>query len=313
MMSRSSRDPVSPVWCAGSSWYAGWRLPEGVRGRAQRGFTLTEMLVVIGIIAVLVGILIPVVGRVRQSAEVANTQALIVSMSNAIQNYYTDFSAYPGVFSNRDVIGGGISLPVVGGGLISGVSMSENLTLSLLGGLVRTSGPGVTPVSVQYDPKQVGLGAASLSPYMPKQSPKYLDVKPRDLSTEDMGLSSVIPEILDRTAHRRPILYLRAQVGADGAAIASSGSPAGAQYDIAQYVAYLKSTDGLQASGLDNTIDFGNAPYKPLPYFRNPAMGGTNNATSTARQKDGYILISAGADGIYGTNDDITNFGAVRP
>ncbi len=31
------------------------------------------------------------------------------------------------------------------------------------------------------------------------------------------------------------------------------------------------------------------------------------------RQKDGYILISAGPDRVYGTTDDLTNFGPVSP
>lgn len=47
-------------------------------------------------------------------------------------------------------------------------------------------------------------------------------------------------------------------------------------------------------------------PYNAYPYFADP------NTTNTARQKDGYILISAGRDRVYGTNDDITNFGPVK-
>jgi len=47
-------------------------------------------------------------------------------------------------------------------------------------------------------------------------------------------------------------------------------------------------------------------PYDAYPYFTSP------NAPNTPRNKDGYILISAGRDRVYGTNDDITNFGSVR-
>jgi len=64
-------------------------------------------------------------------------------------------------------------------------------------------------------------------------------------------------------------------------------------------------------------------PYKPEVYFANPTgnvfplVAGNPAAVNavekaTPRQKDGYILISAGRDRVYGTNDDITNFGAVR-
>ncbi len=47
-------------------------------------------------------------------------------------------------------------------------------------------------------------------------------------------------------------------------------------------------------------------PYDAYPYFTDP-----NNSTQP-RQKDGYILICAGPDGVYGTEDDITSFGSVR-
>lgn len=58
-------------------------------------------------------------------------------------------------------------------------------------------------------------------------------------------------------------------------------------------------------------------PFDAYPYFRNqtastPAEGTTDYATRTGRndvpvQKDGFILISAGLDRVYGTADDVTN------
>ena len=48
-------------------------------------------------------------------------------------------------------------------------------------------------------------------------------------------------------------------------------------------------------------------PYDAFAYFTNPAVA------NSPRSKDGYILISAGPDRIYGTNDDICSFGAVVP
>jgi hypothetical protein len=48
-------------------------------------------------------------------------------------------------------------------------------------------------------------------------------------------------------------------------------------------------------------------PYDAFPYFTNPAI------PNSARQKDSYILISAGPDRVYGTSDDIANFGSVLP
>jgi len=55
-----------------------------------------------------------------------------------------------------------------------------------------------------------------------------------------------------------------------------------------------------------------------LNYFKNSQFTPTDltddrskNATGTPRQKDTFILISAGSDRLYGTTDDITNFGGV--
>ena len=41
------------------------------------------------------------------------------------------------------------------------------------------------------------------------------------------------------------------------------------------------------------------------PALQSDNVTATTNATAHPRQKDGFILISAGPDGIYGTADDI--------
>src|SRR5438874_12949113 len=62
----------------------------------RRAFTLVELLVVIGIIALLIGILIPVVSKVRASAYVADSKNWISQLSGAIERYHSDFHSYPG-------------------------------------------------------------------------------------------------------------------------------------------------------------------------------------------------------------------------
>jgi prepilin-type N-terminal cleavage/methylation domain-containing protein len=56
-------------------------------------------------------------------------------------------------------------------------------------------------------------------------------------------------------------------------------------------------------------------PYDAFAYLRNSALSGPLSTTppgnQVAREKDKYILISAGPDRVYGTDDDITNFGSV--
>ncbi|HEY1683887.1 MAG TPA: prepilin-type N-terminal cleavage/methylation domain-containing protein [Tepidisphaeraceae bacterium] len=126
-----------------------------------------------------------------------------------------------------------------------------------------------------------------------------------------------------------------------------------AQYDISQIIAYTQLyggkcigegktavqnagpntgpyTHGLETVGIGTSYGTTSAvlssndttgtyiyPYPAYPYFKDPNSPAYNVGPPVvlpyARAKDTYILISAGADRIYGTADDITSFGDVRP
>jgi prepilin-type N-terminal cleavage/methylation domain-containing protein len=59
--------------------------------RQQHAFTLVELLVVIGIIAVLISVLLPALNRARQSANVIDCQARLRQMGQALQIYSTTY------------------------------------------------------------------------------------------------------------------------------------------------------------------------------------------------------------------------------
>ena len=61
----------------------------------RRAFTLVEMLVVVAIIAILAGILIPVVGRAKTKAKVAAARVEMAGLETAIKSYKNDYNRWP--------------------------------------------------------------------------------------------------------------------------------------------------------------------------------------------------------------------------
>ncbi len=61
----------------------------------RKAFTLVELLVVIGIIAILAGLLLPAISQMHRSAQITGQKADFVTIANALDAYKADFGDYP--------------------------------------------------------------------------------------------------------------------------------------------------------------------------------------------------------------------------
>lgn len=247
------------------------------RRRVRPGFTLVELLTVMGIIVVLIGILLPVIAAVRRSAYGTDSQAAVLNLGQAIERYRQDFNAFPGIYSN-DQIAARVILPAAGA---NPVTPTENMVLSLLGGLE----PGATPPgSIALDFTKIGGGPMSMNPIITarKRYPSYVDAVPGTtiqsmpwqptmggpvgvIKSDVHGYDSrdtMIPEFIDRFPDPLPIIYLRANVGRPNPPTATNTTAAlnnTAPYNYSGLLAYVRvSANGTRVDFPSSSEDLNN-------------------------------------------------------
>jgi hypothetical protein len=145
-------------------------------------------------------------------------------------------------------------------------------------------------------------------------------------ASQGTNTDTFAPEFVDRYNKHLPILYMRANTGNANQAGTVDG---GNQYNFGElrdYGSWVRQSDGTKTflqfdaaeipkifafSTSANPLDDNEAaPYNDWwnsnpgagtsYYLNNPNIGG-----GAVRGKDGFVLISAGADHTYGTHDDI--------
>jgi prepilin-type N-terminal cleavage/methylation domain-containing protein len=106
--------------------------------RRRRGlaFTLVELLVVMGIIAILVGVVIAGVSSAIRFAKRTKANALAVNIQTAVQSYYTEYGIYP--------VAGTVTIDDYYDGVSNGAKW-QNLMFALCGNTDPYSGSTTLP------------------------------------------------------------------------------------------------------------------------------------------------------------------------
>ncbi len=115
-----------------------------MRLHRRTGFTLIELLVVIAIIAVLIGLLLPAVQKVREAAARASCENNLHQMCLALQNYASNEGCFPSAYIAPPTQGSGTGLDPGWGwqALILPYVEQDNL--------YKTLGVGSTPFGAPY-------------------------------------------------------------------------------------------------------------------------------------------------------------------
>ena len=108
----ASRFPLQPVRRRASSCRLRGSAP---RGLALRAFTMIEILVVLGIIALLAAILLPVLGRAREAGRSASCKSNLHQLGLAMTQYTADYERYPRALDPSDRQGIWAGNPVASG------------------------------------------------------------------------------------------------------------------------------------------------------------------------------------------------------
>jgi prepilin-type N-terminal cleavage/methylation domain-containing protein len=294
------------------------------RSAARPGFTLTEMLVVIGIIALLIGILLPALSRVQERARKTQTENLMQEFQKACEVFQQQFGFYPGIVPEAILAAD----PKISG--------TENAILHLCGGAIPQDDPAYNAAPYNSWTEIVFNGGATYGTFAIRVNPAKVGEGPRVRGVQYKSFFSPksddllaapgqygganaddpfaddpyrLPDLLDSWG--TPILYMR-QMRPQGSTLVAGALPADSMADC--IFAYQPLQPYLVSSGLGElgqdqansvlraaTLAQQNATLAQI--IRNPAYGQASQPL-TSSPRGAIVILSAGKDGIFfGRND----------
>ncbi len=280
-------------------------------------FTIVELLIVVTIIALLVGILVPAINKVKENAKTVATSAQLNAIARACDAYKAQFhnQGYPGYITDSQVENN------------NNFSANENLVISLLGGVIPLDRAdedmtiSSTGTKIFFD--DIGRGPAIRSGrrYGAFYQPQDDELKALDNtgSSEDN-----MPELVDKSTGM-PILYYRAQK-AQSRPVTPALSTSQGYFSLSTNADYtnalnLTSADGeefnqrefslLSSTNVGDDTAADNLAWNIINRSLSSVENGTSNSANGSNDvvNAGFVLISAGNDGIYFNELDLTSDG----
>jgi prepilin-type N-terminal cleavage/methylation domain-containing protein len=277
-----------------------------------KGFTIVEILTVLAVMAILIGVLLPALTTARNAARTAKQRVQFVSIEQALLAWRNDFGEYPesdakSVLSGTYTYCGAQKLAEA----MLGLDLLGFYTKSLFDAdqtVYQSNQTGRKPRYLELETANVFLlgdkpnglltfaERNSTNPPLLPYGYVLCDVfgwRKVDIGNNNIGYKSVNAGM--------PILYYKANTS-------GIGLVRDQRQEVDSIYRY-SDNKGLVTIPPNNWYFDSDNP--PVVGFRNfitdPKVSGT--ALPWPHRPDSYILISAGIDGLYGTADDITNFG----